>query len=83
MSDLSLISTDDLISELESRHDASIFAAIQNRTQETSWYYRRWDGGNIPCLGLARFIGRRIEEACDEMDATKEPPDEVEGSSDD
>lgn len=82
MSDLALISTDDLIEELESRHDASIFAAIQHRTNDTSWYYRRWDGGNIPCLGLARFITRRIEQACDEMDATKEPPDERAGDSD-
>ena len=66
--DLSIVSTDDLLVELEGRHDATIFAAIQHRTGDTSWYYRRWDGGSIPCLGLARFIQKRIEESCDDMD---------------
>lgn len=71
-SDLSLVSTDDLLDALIARHDAIIFAGIQNRTTESYFYTRRWSGGNIMCLGLARFIQKRIEERCDEMDQIEE-----------
>lgn len=75
--DLSLVDTSDMLNELEKRNEAMIFAAYQNRTKEDSWYYRRWHGGNIPCLGLARFIQKRIEEACDDMDRrTDDEPEE-------
>ena len=81
MTDLSLVSTDDMLDELKSRHDAMIFAAYQNRTLKESRYFRRWDGGNIPCLGLSRFIQKRIEEACDEMDRyTNDPDKEISGA---
>ncbi len=73
--DLTLASTDDLLDELFSRSDSTIFAAYQNRSKDEQWYVRRWQGGNIPCLGLARFILRRIEGACDEMDLYEEEPD--------
>jgi len=76
MPDLTLISTSDLLDELMDRHDSSIFASFQNRTDKEMWYMRRWQGGNIPCLGLARFIQRRIEEACDEMDVCVDEPPE-------
>jgi len=66
--DLSLIATDDLLDEVAKRSDAMIYAAYQNRTEDDAWYIRRWHGGNIPALGLARFIQKRIEEACDRMD---------------
>lgn len=79
MSDLSLVSTDDMLDELKTRHDAMIFAAYQNRTDKESWYIRRWDGGNIPCLGLSRFIQKRIEEACNDMDCYTRDPEEERG----
>ena len=72
MTDLSLVDSDDMLDELARRNDAMIFAAYQNRTKDESWYIRRWHGGNIPALGLARFIQKRIEEACNNMDATEE-----------
>jgi len=71
--DLSLIATDDLLDEVAKRSDAMIYAAYQNRTKDDSWYIRRWHGGNIPALGLARFIQKRIEEACDQMDMLDDP----------
>lgn len=74
--DLSLVSTDDMLDELAKRNDAMIFAAYQNRSEDVAWYQRRWHGGNIPALGLARFIQLRIQQACDEMD--KVPDDEEE-----
>lgn len=76
--DLTLVSTDDLMDEVSKRSEAMIFAAYQNRSKDDNWYIRRWSGGNIPALGLARFIGKRIEEACDRMDqyeGGEEPPD--------
>ena len=76
MSDLSLVDSDDMLDELAKRNDAMIFAAYQNRTEDQSWYIRRWHGGNIPALGLARFIQKRIEEACNDMDVTEETSDE-------
>ncbi len=68
IADLSLADTDDMLNELAGRFDAMIFAAYQNRSNDDRRYVRQWTGGNIPCLGLSRFIQRRIEEACDEMD---------------
>lgn len=68
MTELSIVSTNEMLDELAKRNDAMIFAAYQNRSEDTSWYYRRWHGGNIPALGLARFIQKRIEEACNDMD---------------
>ncbi len=72
--DLTLVSSDDMLDELAQRNDAMIFAAYQNRTDDLAWYIRRWHGGNIPALGLSRFIQKRIEEACNEMDQVKEEP---------
>lgn len=72
MTDLSLASSDDMLDELSKRNDAMIFAAYQNRSDNLSMYVRRWNGGNIPALGLARFIQKRIEEACDKMDRVEE-----------
>lgn len=74
--DLALVSTDELLDELVRRHDAMIFAAYQDRTDELSMYSRRWHGGNIPCLGLARFVSLRIEDACNEMDILEEDGEE-------
>lgn len=76
MSDLALVSSDDMLDELAKRNDAMIFAAYQNRTDDESWYVRRWHGGNIPALGLARFIQKRIEESCDKMDQIEEENDD-------
>ncbi len=66
--DLTLIDSDDMLDELARRNDAMIYAAYQNRTDEQSWYIRRWHGGNIPALGLCKFVERRILSACDLMD---------------
>ena len=76
MTDLTLIDSDDMLDELARRNDAMIFAAYQNRTNDQSWYIRRWHGGNIPALGLARFIQKRIEEACNDMDITEKKEDD-------
>ena len=77
MTDLSLISSDDMLDELARRSDAMIYACYQNRTAEEHWYQRRWCGGNIPCAGLVKFIGRRIASAMDQMDQYEEEPPEV------
>ncbi len=76
MVDLSIVSTDDLLDEVFKRSDSAIFAAYQNRTKDEQWYQRRWTGGNIPCAGLVKFIGRRIGAAMDEMDVYDEEPPE-------
>jgi hypothetical protein len=57
--DLSLISVDDLIKELDARFEHWIFTGCQIRTRNKDgdgdiFTIRKWKGNNATCLGLAQ-----------------------------
>jgi hypothetical protein len=52
MSDLALESTDDLIAELRRRHDATVFAMLNHRTENKSRFAYDYSGDLITAIGL-------------------------------
>ncbi len=62
MNELSLVSTEDLMTEVTQRFNASIFMGVQSKTKHNQdTYYRRWSGGDATCIGLVKLLGRIIE----------------------
>lgn len=57
MTDLSLIETETLISEIFNRFDSFVCFGVQKRTKKnTDTFYRRWGGGDAECIGLADLV---------------------------
>ena len=64
MNDLTLVSEEDLIQELFSRNDHSVFMAIKitKETTEASDIInlRRWKGNTYTCVGLCDSLSKSI-----------------------
>jgi hypothetical protein len=65
--DLSLISRDELLSELEKRYDCCLFAGLQDLSHTDEQAFFNWKGGKFNVIGLNHaFINkmqRNIEKA--------------------
>lgn len=59
--DLSLIPTRDLLTEMEKRFDAAIFATWKNlgKKDDYDWHIR---GNKLMCGQLARFVSKKIDD---------------------
>ena len=71
--DLSLLETDNLLTEIATRFDDFILAGVQHRTAENdavTVYYR---GGFTACIGLSELIANDMSIAMQEL---REPVDE-------
>ena len=66
-SKLDLTSTEDLVEELNSRFDHSVFFAIKEETDDDYETFYRWDGLDIMCIGLALKAVERIQQDTGEM----------------
>ena len=65
MTNLSLVSLDDLLNEVFSRFDGCIFMGVQRETKvNVDNYFRRWSGGRATCLGLCYLLHKIIEDDC-------------------
>jgi len=70
MEDLKLVSTDDLVAELLSRHDHAVFMGVKIKSyqpgQETKEELasidslRRWIGNSYTCAGLCSSLSKSI-----------------------
>jgi hypothetical protein len=60
MSDLSLVTTDSLLEELERRFDDMVFAGTVNRTNDRQFRQSFWNGCSLPCAGLAAELQQKI-----------------------
>jgi len=70
-SDLSFKTTNELINELQDRHDAFVYAGVQyefKHKDNPHRYLQGWSGGCISCQGLVDLLKRRLDRATDEMD---------------
>lgn len=78
--DIEILSTTELINELQNRHDAFVYAGLQqeNNKEIPHRYTRGWSGGVIPCQGLVTLLRRRLDEAMDSMDRLEDEDDEDE-----
>ena len=72
MNELTLVSTDDILKELGSRHDSFIFYGVQSEFKKKGVDSTefRWYGGFHTCLGMAREAEKKIIE--DEREFEKE-----------
>jgi hypothetical protein len=52
VSDLSLVSTHDLVGELRKRFDCFVFLAEQDRRPQDVAWWRSWDGSISRCIGM-------------------------------
>jgi hypothetical protein len=69
MTDLSFVTTAEMIHELENRHDAFVYAGLQLEPGDSQHrYVRGWSGGCLLCRGLLDLLDRRVKQAMDEMD---------------
>lgn len=62
MEDLSLISFEDLISELSKRFDHMIFCGLLDSSQDYFDMKRRYFGSRATCIAAAEFIQDMIKE---------------------
>jgi len=60
MTDLELIATDDLITELLRRYDHAIFAGYICKSDDASEIHRHSTGNRTTCVGLASQIAHRL-----------------------
>lgn len=56
MPELVNFTTSQLLDELLSRFESSVFAGVHSRTDSLDFYHRRWWGGNMQCLGLCEYM---------------------------
>lgn len=73
-SNMELIPTDDLITEILKRFDHAVFMGIQCRGGENNDIYniRRWRGNSYTCCGLSESLKRSI---LNEYEDNEEPID--------
>ncbi len=75
MSELELISTDDLIDELFNRHDHGAIVLMKTDAKpDMNLYLRRWDGNYHTIVGLLFDTSQYIMEDMHEKDV---PEDEI------
>lgn len=61
MSDLSLISTDDLFEELVNRFDHLVISGIKYTKSDGEYMVmRKWSGNRHTCLGLLTVLSQKI-----------------------
>ena len=59
--DINLVSTNELIGELLSRYDNSIFCGVKKSVKEDEDYYdRHYLGDNEACIGLCDIVKSKI-----------------------
>jgi hypothetical protein len=66
ITDMRLICTDDLLNELKSRYDSTIFIAVKDRTAIDEVRIIDWRGGKFACLGLVEYTKHRLMLEVDE-----------------
>jgi hypothetical protein len=62
MSELELVDTDDLIEELQSRHDNLLIVGRKDLNLDHEAHLCFWSGGCTPALGLVKYAELRITE---------------------
>ncbi len=76
--DLSLVSTDDLMTELLSRADHGVVALYHVLTDNDDYgecrMLRRWKGNSLVCAGLATAVSVAALQGYDSSAADGEPP---------
>ena len=81
MNDVSLIPTDDLITELLNRHDHAVFMGMKIFEQATKEKggnvvnVRRWYGNSYTCCGLCDSLKRTILNEYDSLEKPIEKDD--------
>ena len=60
MGEVQLIPTNELLTELMSRHDTVIFMGVRLQTKEEITTYRRWKGNPYTCVGLCGSVVKNI-----------------------
>ena len=65
ISTLTLISTDELLAELISRYDNSVFVGEKNHRKDSDSFIQksRYEGDRVICLGLCEWIKHDIVDA--------------------
>lgn len=70
--DLADYTSHELLDELMSRFDSSVFIGQQPRTDKLSMYHRRWWGNHMECHGLCGYMQGAIlanfNEECEEAE---------------
>lgn len=63
MNNLSLIGTEELLTEVFNRFDGIVVMGVQQKTKNiVDSYYRRYAGGQALCLGLAELLVEIIKD---------------------
>ena len=60
MSDLSLVETADMITELERRFEACVFMGLKKTTSDTEEFYSTCGGSYATCLGLLEHLKNQL-----------------------
>ena len=80
MTDLELVDSESLISELLNRFDSAIFAAQSKVTQKRACIIRRAKGDPLICAGMASIMAGKCGETIDCSDSDSDSDaDEPEG----
>jgi hypothetical protein len=61
--DLSFVSTEDLLHELEERHDSMVFGTVQDHTDDQQSITIRFRGSILTCLGVLALLRHHLEIA--------------------
>ena len=69
---LSLVETDTLLLELESRFNAIVFAGVQFRTKEEDYIRTHYNGSTMALVGLCSLVQRDMLEHMTKMRLTDE-----------
>ncbi len=57
--DLELVSTDDLVAELQRRHDATVFVGMKASVDGSDDFYQsNWKGATMTVAGLCSYVQR-------------------------
>ena len=81
MDDLSLLTTDELLDELEARTDAGVAIVVRLQSEDRYQTQHRWWGCHVTCVGACRIIEQAIARSFDE--SPNLPGDDVELDGDD
>ena len=69
---LSLVETDTLLTELEARFNAMVFAGVQFRTKEEDYIRTQYNGSTMALVGLCVLTSSDMDEHMAKMRMTDE-----------
>ncbi len=79
MTDLDLIPTEDLVEEIQRRHDSAIITLRKCQTDTVDTRTMWWFGGLFNCLGLAEYTRQALLDRV--MDSEKITGDDAEDTA--